>query len=365
MTQGQSKRPSRTSYHVAWICAVADLELLPAVLMLDEQNERPDDIDTEFDANTYKFGTMAGHNVVLATCRQGMTGNINMGNITGPLLMTFPSIRMTLLVGIGGGVPQPNTFSDPINDLRLGDVVVGWPTSASTMGAVVYHEFGRSKVDGFEILGSLDKPHNVLLNAVPFLKLEHDLGQTTFHEHMAKLQSNPRLGSRFKHPGLEHDLLFEPTYKHIGDYNSKCAGCDTDKLVRREPRNKSDKDIFIYHQGRIATGNSVIMDGEKRDSISERCGGALCVEMEAAGVEANGRVLVIRGISDYADSHKSDVWRSYAAAKAVAFARELLGRIPARDVKEKMAAGQSSLYNPEPEVYEVDWGSVGLLESRH
>ncbi|KAL1851359.1 hypothetical protein Daus18300_012605 [Diaporthe australafricana] len=338
MAQAQRKKLARTSYHVAWICPVADLELLPAVLMLDEEHDRPD-FDNDFDENTYEFGSAAGHNVVLATCRQGMTGNVNVGNITGPLFKTFPNIRMTLLVGIGGGVPQPESFSDPLNDLRLGDVVVGWPTSADARGHVVYHESGRSRVDGFEITGTMDKPHTVILNALPSLKLRHDLGRSTFHDHMVKLQSNERLGNRFKHPGLKHDKLFKPTYTHIGGYRSNCVSCDEHGLVDREPRRDDHKDMFIYHQGRIATGNSVIMDGEKRDSISSQCGGALCVEMEAAGVEVNSRCLVIRGISDYADSHKSDLWRSYAAGKAVAFARELLGIIPARDVKEKMAAG--------------------------
>jgi len=35
--------------------------------------------------------------------------------------------------------------------------------------------------------------------------------------------------------------------------------------------------------------------------------GAICVEMEAACVDANRQGLVIRGISDYADSHKKDM----------------------------------------------------------
>ncbi|KAF1936445.1 hypothetical protein EJ02DRAFT_300408, partial [Clathrospora elynae] len=52
--------------------------------------------------------------------------------------------------------------------------------------------------------------------------------------------------------------------------------------------------------------------------------GALGVEMEATGVDANRRCLAIRGISDYTDSHKSDMWRSYAADNAAAFTRELL-----------------------------------------
>jgi hypothetical protein len=34
--------------------------------------------------------------------------------------------------------------------------------------------------------------------------------------------------------------------------------------------------------------------------------------------------LVIRGISDYADSHKNDTWRPYAASTAAAYAKELI-----------------------------------------
>ena len=34
--------------------------------------------------------------------------------------------------------------------------------------------------------------------------------------------------------------------------------------------------------------------------------------------------LVIRGISDYADSHKNDIWQPYAASTAAAYAKELI-----------------------------------------
>jgi hypothetical protein len=34
--------------------------------------------------------------------------------------------------------------------------------------------------------------------------------------------------------------------------------------------------------------------------------------------------IVIRGICDYADAHKNDVWQKYAATTAAAFAKELL-----------------------------------------
>lgn len=54
----------------------------------------------------------------------------------------------------------------------------------------------------------------------------------------------------------------------------------------------------------------------------------LCFEMEAAGLVDSFLCLVIRGISDYADSHKNDHWQGYAAATAAAYAKELMRVIP-------------------------------------
>jgi nucleoside phosphorylase len=38
--------------------------------------------------------------------------------------------------------------------------------------------------------------------------------------------------------------------------------------------------------------------------------------------------LVVRGICDFADSHKNTMWQPYAAATAAAYAKELLLVIP-------------------------------------
>jgi nucleoside phosphorylase len=164
MASDPLRKLDATSYHVAWICAVADVELIPALLMLDESHERPD-IDNRYDDNIYRFGTMAGHNVVVATCPDGMIGQVNVGHIAGPLFRTFTSIRMTLLVGIGGGVPQKHLFSQPLKDVRLGDVVVGWPSYADGKPAVIYYDAGRSLVNGFQTTSQLNRPHMVLLKA--------------------------------------------------------------------------------------------------------------------------------------------------------------------------------------------------------
>jgi hypothetical protein len=42
--------------------------------------------------------------------------------------------------------------------------------------------------------------------------------------------------------------------------------------------------------------------------------------------------LVIRGICDYADSHKNKRWQAYAAAMAAACTKEILSVIPAANV---------------------------------
>ncbi|CRG88509.1 hypothetical protein PISL3812_05540 [Talaromyces islandicus] len=52
--------------------------------------------------------------------------------------------------------------------------------------------------------------------------------------------------------------------------------------------------------------------------------------MDAAGLM--NPCLVIRGIRDYADSHKNKRWQPYAAGTAAAYAKELLLVIPAADV---------------------------------
>jgi nucleoside phosphorylase len=50
--------------------------------------------------------------------------------------------------------------------------------------------------------------------------------------------------------------------------------------------------------------------------------------MEAAGLMNSFPCLVIRGICDYADSHKSKKWQPFVAAAAAACAKELLSFVP-------------------------------------
>jgi len=69
-------------------------------------------------------------------------------------------------------------------------------------------------------------------------------------------------------------------------------------------------------------------DGITRDMLSAKLGGVLCFEMEAAGLMNSFSCLVIRGICDYADTHKNKRWQPYAAAVAVACAKAVLLLVP-------------------------------------
>jgi nucleoside phosphorylase len=136
-------------------------------------------------------------------------------------------------------------------------------------------------------------------------------------------------------------VLFKADYSHVnegtgcgaipnnddGDDEESCQFCDRAKVVKRKPR-----DMRI-HYGLIASGNQVIKDATFRDKLNkDLSGNVLCVEMEAAGLMDHFPCVVIRGICDYADSHKNKDWQEHAAAVAAAFAKELLGYVQPSDV---------------------------------
>jgi len=76
-----------------------------------------------------------------------------------------------------------------------------------------------------------------------------------------------------------------------------------------------------------------------RDKVSAELDGILCFEIEAAGLMSSFPSLVIRGICDYADSHKNKMWQSYTAATAAACAKEVLLAIPPAEVAKSPLIG--------------------------
>jgi nucleoside phosphorylase len=117
----------------------------------------------------------------------------------------------------------------------------------------------------------------------------------------------------------------------------KCK-CDPNQVKRRPPRTNTPPNKFF---GNIASGNQVMKHGETCDQLA-REHNIICFEMEAAELMDRFPCLVVRGISDYADSHKNDRWQDYAAVVAAAFAKELLLSIQLEQVKNMEPAVEAS-----------------------
>ncbi|KAF5602237.1 hypothetical protein FPCIR_2022 [Fusarium pseudocircinatum] len=323
-----SRLGSSELYTIAWIAALP-IERAAATALLDETHGEPDGfIRHEIDNNAYTWGRIGEHNVVIASLQAGVYGTISAATTASDLISSLPHIRFGLLVGIGGGIAKP----EEDQDIRLGDIVVSQPDRET--GGVVQYDFGKAKVDGiWEQKGSLNKPPPVLLHALATLQASHEMMPSKIPDLLETLwHANDRFMTKGKrsytHPGTANDRLYKSEYSHAG--GATCSKCDSDWELEREERDSTDPEI---HYGTIASGNSLIKDSATRDKLWERQK-SLCVEMEASGLMDKFPCLVIRGICDYADSHKNDRWQRYAAATAAAFAVELLGHVPAKKVNE-------------------------------
>ncbi|KAF3275832.1 hypothetical protein TWF132_002603 [Orbilia oligospora] len=305
-----------SDYSVGWICAIP-IELTAVLAILDETYPQLNAADD--DTNLYKFGRIGEHNVVISWLPSGRYGVAQAGIVAARMRLTFSKLRFGLMVGVGGGAPSED------NDIRLGDIVISHPTNLS--GGVIQYDFGKAMENGeFLQTGSLNAPPSILLRAIASLRAED---QAELSQKISEIaQGIEENNSRFQYPGQETDVLFRADYNHIpgeGRQRDTCKSCNTSKVV---PRLEREHDHPYIHYGIIASGNQVMKDGLKRDVISAQTG-ALCFEMEAAGLMDDFPCLVIRGICDYSDGHKNKRWQPYAALVAATYAKELLLQIPA------------------------------------
>lgn len=304
-------RLSREDYTVAWVCALP-VELAAAREMLDEEHEALG-LDAN-DNNIYALGRVGQHNAVVACLPLGKTGTNSAVAVAVGMKSVFKSIRFGLMVGIGGGVPSVEA------DIRLGDVVVSSPHKQH--GGVVQYDSGKATPSGFKRTGFINSPPRILLNAVSNIQANQWVGKSRLLEYLSKLTDLPAFARENAGP----DVLFTAGYDHEG--GAACERCSKEKVIERQSRSQE----IMVHYGTIASGNQVMRDGTTRDRISLGLGGVLCFEMEAAGLMDSFPCLVIKGICDYADSHKNKRWQPYAAATAAAYAKEVLSVIPAAEV---------------------------------
>jgi hypothetical protein len=103
---------------VAWIC-ILGCEFHAVRSLLDEQYH-----DLNSGPQRYVLGRMGDHNVVIAFFPAGTMGAAETMKIALGIQRDFRNVRFCLLVGVGGGCPDPD---ERARDIRLGDVVVSQP----------------------------------------------------------------------------------------------------------------------------------------------------------------------------------------------------------------------------------------------
>ncbi|KAK6359690.1 hypothetical protein TWF696_000832 [Orbilia brochopaga] len=324
-----SKKLSHDDYTVGWICPL-EVEQTAALEMLDEEHDSLSQLPS--DHNIYILGSINGHNVVIAGLHE--TGNSPAATVVTQMRTTFPNLRFGLLVGIGGGVPVETDNGI----IRLGDVVVSKP--AGEHSGVIQYDHGKAHAGNFERTGALAPPPAVLLNAARNLAVKRARSrEDPLKAHIGRIDTSIKGLRKYRYPGAAQDYLYNPDYLHLNPRAScdKC-GCDPSQRIQRSTGDEDDEDDkddepnIVVHRGTIASGELVLRNAMLRDQLANQYG-LLCFEMEAAGALVDFPCLVIRGISDYCDSHKNNKWHGYAAATAAAYARGLFFHMPISEVK--------------------------------
>ncbi|KIV92686.1 hypothetical protein PV10_03958 [Exophiala mesophila] len=302
-----STRPKFTDYTIGWVCALP-LELAASLLMFDERHEAP--LIPYRDDQNYHFGRIGRHNVVLTCLPSSRTGTNAAASVARDMMRTFP-ISIVLIVGIAGGIPSEE------HDIRLGDVVIAKPQEEH--GGVIQYDFGRQSAGVFAQSRWLNRPPQKVLGVLSTMEALSMSDSINITQHVdAAAARVPSFGrpDLSRHP----DNLFKATYNHRGRPSTSCHHCNALCRVTRNPRPHSRIQV---HHGNVLSGNTLMRDALERDRLGSDFQ-ALCFEMETAGLYETCPALVVRGICDYADSHKNKAWQNYAALTAAAYAKEVL-----------------------------------------
>jgi nucleoside phosphorylase len=346
----------RRDFEIAVICALR-LEADAVEALFDKFYDNGPYGKAAGDINAYTTGMIGCHNVVLA--HMSGIGKGNAAHVASSFRSSFAGIKLVLVVGICGGVPNG---TDDEKEILLGDVII------ST--GLVQYDFGRRLPNTFirkdtleENLGRPTTEIRALLT-----KLSGRMGRMRLKENTSNYLAAVCQLPGFEHaryPGADEDKLFEPAYRHKHHDLLACAictkcerkedevceaalesscielKCDENKQVTRHRLVKArttaaaakegsattqeavEAQKPVIHFGLIASGDTVMKSGEDRDKIAVK-EKVIAFEMEGAGVWHSFPCVVIKGVCDYADSHKNKKWQGYAAATAAACMKAFL-----------------------------------------
>ncbi|KAK3393531.1 nucleoside phosphorylase domain-containing protein [Podospora didyma] len=354
------ERPAaREDPETAIICALP-LEASAVNYLFDEfwDDRRDRFYKAPRDENHYSTGRIGKHHVVLVQL-PGM-GKANAATAATFLLSSYTRVRLALVVGVRGGVPTLGKDDDE-NEILLGDVIISNAVVQYDLGQHYPHRFftktsiedslNKTNKDVCALLRSLTTDHGthpIQEKTARFLRELQDAHTTGLLTRRAKERA------KYQFPGTARDKLFSAKYQHR-HYNSSTAepcgcsdnyccplatasfcedvGCNDSHLVT--PRERlafkhaqeaagldcaQNPCVYI---GTFASGDNVMKSAAERDRIAKEQN-VIAFEMEGAGVWDIMPCIIVKGVGDYADSHKSRRWQNFAAAAAAAATKALL-----------------------------------------
>ncbi|KAF2650727.1 purine and uridine phosphorylase [Lophiostoma macrostomum CBS 122681] len=309
--------PSRDDFNVAIICAL-ELEAVAVRRLFDKTwklGKAPGD------HNTYTTGLIS--DTLTSLVWMSDYGKSKAASAAVHLRSSFRNIEYALVVGICGGVPTTTEGMEVV----LGDVVI------STV--LQKYDEGKQYPEEYKATG-IAKPHKKMraflrrLRGESQIELKKCCGR--------KLQRFFTSEPKYAYPGPIEDMLYRPDHihKHYGE--AHCCQCSETSSACDESREKDcaelrcgkDASMLVprinlhnpeepfVHFGIVGSGDTVMKSGKHRDAIAKR-DKIVAFEMEGAGVcEEFDSIVVIKGVCDYADSHKNKKWQNRAAAVAAA-----------------------------------------------
>ncbi len=362
-------------FSIAIVCALA-LEFDAVSLLFDEfwANEDAKYKKADGDRNQYTMGRVGKYNVVLVLLAS--MGKGEAASVGASLRSSYRALKLVLLVGVCGGATRANDGCE----ILLGDVIIS--------NSIVQCDFGRRFSDKFvpkdTATDNLGRPNQHFRRVLATLETEHVGGQleNRIAEILQDLQTKARerkgrrgRKDRYRYPGAATDMLFQPDYRHkhqdllASCICSSCAtdadpvcdsamklscadlGCENAHLVardrlieKRQLEQEGDpaaQDPAI-HIGTVASEDTVLKSAVDRDKLSATKK-AIAFEMEGPGLWDEGPCIIVKGVCDYADSHKNKNWQDFAAATAASGAKALLEIIvPSDSAIEAAAIGRNT-----------------------
>jgi nucleoside phosphorylase len=332
--QLEMRPSSRDGFTIAIICALA-LEAEAVEELFDETYDRSSIFYKKLpgDDNEYVNGRIGMHNIVL--CYMPGMGIKSAVSVAASMRVSYTRIEVALVIGVCGGAPYPSDTEQ----IFLGDVIIS--------NAVIEYDFGRQSPGIFkqktgvkDTLGGQNRAIRSLLAGLKTNQTRTDFqGRMIQHLHAMQKRGKWRL------PSFIDDILFKASYehRHYGPISSTCLcfnsnspgdicnealgtmcsglGCSENQICRR--RTHAEAESPRIHVGIIASSDTVMKSGEHRDNLV-KSGDVVGFDMGGAGVGDIIPCILVKGVCDYADSHKNKLWQVYAAATGASAAKAFL-----------------------------------------